>query len=164
MKDKEVGEEEKLEPELPPLPPPTIPEPPVGDEEWKRQMAERAKEKMKKQLHEPSVLRKLHLQHYHMPLSQFKKRTSHMNLPSTVYTLFDIIVKQCEYCNKQKPPPARSRVSGLRATKFGELIFLDHGVVKVGEKTYCFLLILDAATTFVAAYPVQTVQAEETIQ
>ncbi len=55
-------------------------------------------------------------------------------------------------------------MSRLRATKFGEFIFLDHGVVKVGEKTYCFLLILDAATTFITAYPVQTAKAEETIQ
>ena len=37
----------------------------------------------------------------------------------------------CPFCNSAKTRPERSRVSGLRAKKFGDLIFLDHGSAKI---------------------------------
>ena len=37
---------------------------------------------------------------------------------------------------KHYPRPDRSRVSGLRAEVFGDLIFLDHGSSKIGDRTY----------------------------
>ena len=55
-------------------------------------------------------------------------------------------------------------MSGLRAEEFGDLIFIDHGSVKVADKHYAFLIVLDAATSYLAVYPCQTVSASETIQ
>ena len=49
--------------------------------------------------------------------------------------------------------PDRSRVCGLRAEEFGDLIHLDQGPIKIGHKTFGFLLILDGATSHLTAYP-----------
>ena len=51
------------------------------------------------------------------------------------------------------PRPERSRVSGLRAEEFGDLIFLNHGSAIIGDKTFGFLIMLDGATSHWTAYP-----------
>ena len=79
-------------------------------------------------------MRDLHLKHYHMSTSQFRRRTTHLKLPTRIYELYDMVVKRCQYCNENLPQPPRSRVSGLRAETFGDLIFLDHGVVDIHGK------------------------------
>ena len=76
-------------------------------------------------------------------LSQFKKRTTHLDLPGKIYDLYQHVVKTCPFCNSTKPRYDRSRVSGLRAEEFGDLLFLDHGSTKIGDKTFRFLIILD---------------------
>ncbi len=68
-------------------------------------------------------LLKLHLKHYHMTPSQFRRRTNLLQLPEEIYKKFEEIVKSCEICMKNAPAPARSRVSGLRAENFGDLFF-----------------------------------------
>ena len=60
-------------------------------------------------------LRDLHLKHYHMSTAQFKKRTTHLDIPGTSYDLYRHVVKTCPFCSSVKPKPERSRVSGLRA-------------------------------------------------
>ena len=70
-------------------------------------------------------LRDLHLKHYHMSTAQFKKRTTHLHILGKVYHLHQHVVKTSPFCNSTKPRPHRSRVSGLRAEEFGDLIFLD---------------------------------------
>ena len=77
-------------------------------------------------------LRYLHLKHHHMSTAQFKKRTTYLDIPGKVYGLYRPVVKTCPFCNSTKPRPDRSRVSGLRAEQFGDLIFLDHGSTKIG--------------------------------
>ena len=44
------------------------------------------------------------------------------------------------------------------------MIFLDHGVVDIHGKSYIFLLILDAATSYMTAYPCLTSSATEVVQ
>ena len=56
-----------------------------------------------------SELLKLHLKHYHMSAAQFRRRTSELYLPESVYRLYDGVVKDCEICQKTKPAPPRSR-------------------------------------------------------
>ena len=51
------------------------------------------------------------------------------------------MVKTCPFGNSTKPRPDRSRVSGLRAEKIGDLILPDHGSTKIGDKTFGFLII-----------------------
>ena len=99
-----------------------------------------------------------------MSTLQFRRRTSHLGLPQRIYDKYDNIVKTCEYCNRHKPAPQRSRVSGLRAENFGDLIFLDHGQTKIGTQNFLFLIVLDGATGFLAAYSQQTLNPEDTIR
>ena len=37
---------------------------------------------------------------------------------------------KCEVCSKLTDAPPRSKVSGMRAEVFGDLIFIDYGEVK----------------------------------
>ncbi|MHC4951460.1 MAG: hypothetical protein ACYTEU_10825 [Planctomycetota bacterium] len=114
-------------------------------------------------------LYKLHLKHYHMKLDQFKKRTSHLKLPKEIYDLFEKVVKKCDTCSRLKDKPCRSKISGLRAEIFGDLIFVDHGEVKFNpsnddssaEMSYTFFIILDGATNLVSAYPVASTNEAE---
>ena len=60
-----------------------------------------------------------------------------------------------------KDGPPKAKVSGMRADVFGELLFIDHASVKYGNdetsKTeFHFLIVLDGATQFMYAIPVQT--------
>ena len=79
------------------------------------------------------IVRGLHLKHYHMSTAQFKMRTTHLDIPGRVYDLYLHVVKMCPFCNYTKPRPDRSRVSGLRAEEFRDLIVLDHGSTKNGD-------------------------------
>ena len=83
-----------------------------------------------KKLSDGRTLRDLHLKHYHMSTAQFKKRTTHLDIPGKVYGLHQHVVKTCPFCNSRKPRPDRSRVSGLRTREFGDLIFSDRRSTK----------------------------------
>jgi hypothetical protein len=120
-------------------------------------------------LNNENELYKLHLKHYHMKLDQFKKRTSHLKLPKEIYDLFEKVVKKCDTCSRLKDKPCRSKISGLRAETFGDLIFVDHGEVKFNpsnedssaEMSYTFFIILDGATNLISAYPVASTNEAE---
>ena len=71
-------------------------------------------------------LYKLHIKHYHMSPKQFKARTSELALPDEVYVKYDGVVKSCKVCQDAMRTPARSKVSGIRAQNFGDLVFIDH--------------------------------------
>ncbi len=114
-------------------------------------------------LNNKEELLKLHLKHYHMSARQFQLRTSELKLPKNIYTMFKEICDKCETCQKHKPPPTRSRISGLRATEFGDLVFIDHGSVRVENLLFQFMIVLDAATMFIQAYAVKGLGAEESI-
>ena len=70
-------------------------------------------------------LKDLHLKHYYMSAAEFKKRTTHLDIPGKVYDLYQHVVKTCPFCNSTKPTPDRSRVSGLRAEEFGAWFYKD---------------------------------------
>ena len=83
-----------------------------------------------------------------MPLNVFMKRTSALNLPKHIYQRYETIVKKCESCQKSKPAPERSKVTGMRAMHFGDLIFVDHTDINVDDSHYLCLIIVDAASIF----------------
>ena len=107
-------------------------------------------QRIHQKLENETELLKLHLKHYHMSLEQFKRRTSALSLPDSVYAKYELVVKRCEACQENKPPPPRSRTSGLRADNFGDLVFMDHGSVKLktkgAEKDYTIFIIYDGAS------------------
>ena len=92
---------------------------------------------------------------------------------TVTYDLYEQVVKECETCSKLTDAPPRSKVSGMRAEVFGDIIFVDYGSVKNSsasartshhkKKTesskeevspsYDVLIVLDDATTFIYATP-----------
>ena len=62
--------------------------------------------------------------HFHRR-TQFKKRTTHLDISGSIYDLYQHVEKTCPFCKSTKPRPDRTRVSGFRAEEFGELILLD---------------------------------------
>ena len=98
-------------------------------------------------------LRHLHLKHYHVSTAQFKKRTTHLDIAGKFYDIHKHVVDTCSFCNSTKPRPDGSRVSGLRAEDFRDLIFLDHGSTQIGQKTFRFLIVLDGAAAHLTACP-----------
>ena len=109
-------------------------------------------------------LYKLHIKHYHMPLSQFKRRTDQLYLPTQIYEKYDKICKECKLCASKRPAPHRSRVTGLRAREFGDLVFVDHADLKLAGKTYLILVVLDAATSLIWAAPLTQKNAKLTLR
>ena len=105
-------------------------------------------------------LRDLHLKHPHMSTAQFKKRTTRLDILGKIHDFYQHVVKTCPFCCSTKPRPDRSRVSGLRAEEFGDLIFLDHGSTKIGHKPFGFLINLGRATSHLTAYPCKTSSSE----
>ena len=120
-----------------------------------------ALQRIHSKLSNKAELLKLHLKHYHMTSKQFRQRTSNLQIPKEIYDKYDEIIKSCEHCQKAMPQPARSRVSGMRATNFGDLVFIDHGEITVKGAIYAFLLILDAATNLLQAYACKTLEDVE---
>ena len=65
----------------------------------------------------------------------------------------------------QKSTFSRTKVSGMRSETFGELTFVDHGMVDVegGEKKLVFLILFDGATSLTTAYVVNSMNCKETV-
>ena len=72
------------------------------------------------------ILRAFHLKHYPLSTAQFKKRTTHLDIPGKVNVLHQNVVKTCPFCKSTKPRPDRPRVSVLRGEESGDLIFVDN--------------------------------------
>ena len=79
--------------------------------------------KLHKRLGKEVELYKLHVKHYHMSPTQFRKRTTQLALPDSVYEKYDKVCKGCTVCATPRQAPSRSRISGIRANNFGDIIF-----------------------------------------
>ena len=121
--------EPQVEEGVPPVPEAELHAPPAPQEDD----VKRALRKIHDKLKDETELYKLHLKHYHMAPKSFRHRTSALKLPKEVYDKYVEICKKCEHCQKKHVGPSRSRVSGLRAHSFGDLVFIDHAEVKIGE-------------------------------
>ena len=98
-----------------------------------------------------------------MSTEQFKKRTTQLDIPGSLYDLYQHVVKTCPFSTSTKPRPESSRLSGLRAEEFGDLIFLVHGSAKLEDKTFGLLIVLDGATSHLTAYPCKSTSPSEVI-
>ena len=119
--------------------------------------------KMLERLRNEVELYKLHVKHYHMSSTQFRRRTSMLGLPDDIYEKYDRILKGCKVCNTSVPSPPRARISGLRASSFGDLVFVDHAEINLGQKSYLVLLMLDGATNLLWATAQATLDSSETL-
>ena len=117
-----------------------------------------------RKLSEERNLRDFHLKRYHMSTAQFKKRTTHLDIPGTIYDLYEHVVKTYPFCNSRKPRPERSRVSGIRAEVFGDFVFSENVSAKIGDETFGFLINFGwSHITFDSTFPCKSASASEVI-
>ena len=120
-------------------------------------------QRMLEKLNNDVELYKLHVKHYRMSPAQFRRRTSVLGLPGEIYDKCDRVVKGCRVCSTSVPTPPRARIAGLRASSFGDLIFVDHEEIKFGNKAYLALVIIDDASNLLWATALTSLEAPETL-
>ena len=109
-------------------------------------------------------LYKLHIKHYHMSPTQFRRRTFMLGLPDSVCEKFEDMYNKCRVCSTSIAPPPRARISGIRSTNFGDVIFVDHAEIQLRKNKYMVLLVLDGATNLLWAMAQNSLNNKETIQ
>ena len=118
------------------------------------------KELLHRQIHDAlsdeTALCKLQVEHYLMSPDSFRHRTSELHLSPMVCDLYEQVVKECEHCQKSHVRPVKSLISGLRASSFGDLIFVDHTDVIVNGGICVVFVTIDGATHFCWAYHQKT--------
>ena len=65
-----------------------------------------------------------------------------LGLPKSVYERCDKVVKGCKVCGTSVSSPPRARISGMRASEFGDVIFVDHQEIQFRTAEYIVLLVL----------------------
>ena len=120
--------------------------------------------KMLRKLEDSVELYKLHVKHYHMSPTQFRRRTFMLGLPDSVYEKYEDMYNQCRVCSTSIAPPPRARVSGIGATNFGDVIFVDHAEIQLGKSKYVVLLVLDGASNLLWGTAQSSLNNKETIQ
>ena len=119
--------------------------------------------KMIKRLDDKVELYKLHVKHYHMSPTQFRRRTSMLNLPERIYEKYEDVFNKCRVCSMSVAPPPRAKISGIRASVFGDVVFVDHCEIELKKKKYVVLLILDGATNLLWATAQNSLDKKETL-
>ena len=120
--------------------------------------------KMLRKLEDSVELYKLHVKHYHMSPTQFRRRTSVLGLPDSVYEKYEDMYNKRRVCSTSNAPPPRARVSGIRSTNFGDVIFADHAEIQLRKSKYVVLLVLDGASNLLWATAQSSLNNKETIQ
>ena len=67
-------------------------------------------------------------------------------------------------CSASIAPPPRARVSGIRATNSGDVIFDDHAEIQLRKGKYVVLLVLNGASNLLCATTHSSLSNNETIQ
>ena len=119
--------------------------------------------KMIKRLDDKVELYKLHVKHYHMSPTQFRRRTSMLNLPERIYEKYEDVFNKCRVCSMSVAPPPRAKISGIRASVFGDVVFVDHCEIELKKKKYIVLLVLDGATNLLWATAQNSLDKKETL-
>ena len=119
--------------------------------------------KMIKRLDDKVELYKLHVKHYHMSPTQFRRRTSMLNLPERIYEKYEDVFNKCRVCSMSVAPPPRAKISGIRASVFGDVVFVDHCEIELKNKKYVVLLLLDGATNLLWATAQNSLENKETL-
>ena len=117
--------------------------------------------KMIKRLDDKVELYKLHVKHYHMSPTQFRRRTSMLNLPERIYEKYEDVFNKCRVCSMSVAPPPRAKISGIRASVFGDVVFVDHCEIELKKKKYVVLLVLDGATNLLWATAQNSLENKE---
>ena len=73
------------------------------------------------------------------------------------------VVKGCKLCGTSVQDLPRARISGRRASEFGDVIFVDQQEIQFRTAKYLVLSVLDGATNLLWATAQKTLLPEETI-
>ena len=115
--------------------------------------------KMLRKLEDSVELYKLHVKHYRMSPTQFRRGTSILGLPDSVYENYEDMYTKCRVCSTSIAPPPRARVSVIRATNSG-----DHAEIQLGKSNCVVLLVLDGASNLLWVTAQSSLNSKETIQ
>ena len=118
--------------------------------------------KMIKRLDDKVELYKLHVKHYMSP-TQFRRRTSMLNLPGRIYEKYEEVYNTCRVRGMSVAPPSRAKISGILASVFGDVIFVDHCEIELKKKKYVVLLVLHGATNLLRATAQISLDKKETL-
>ena len=118
-------------------------------------------QRMLEKLNNDVELYKLHF--YRMSPAQLRRRTSVLGLPGEIYDKYDRIVKGCRVCSTSVPTPPRARVAGLRASSFGDLVFVDREEIKYDNRAYLALVTIDGASNLLWTTALHSLEAPETL-
>ena len=66
-------------------------------------------------------------------------------------------------CSKFVAPTPPAKISGIRASVFGDVIFVDHCEIELKKKKYVVLLVLDGATNLLWATAQNSPDKKETL-
>ena len=69
-----------------------------------------------------------------------------LGLRDSVYQKYEDVCNKCRVCSTSIAPPPRARASGIRASNYGGVIFVDHAEIQLRKNKYMVLLVLDGAT------------------
>ena len=81
----------------------------------------------------------------------------------SIYEKCDKVVKGCKVCGTSVSSPPRARISGMRASGFGDVMFVDHKESQFRTAKHVVLLVLDGATNLLWATAQKTLLPEEAI-
>ena len=73
-------------------------------------------------------------------------------------------MKSCESCQPFAKGPQHSHVSGIRALNFGDVWFIDHTDIRVDDKLFTVLIVIDGASNYLAAFPQKDSQGNTTLE
>ena len=92
------------------------------------------------------------------------KNSSMLNLPDRIYEKYEDVYNKCRVCSMSVAPPPRAKISGIRASVFGDVIFVDHCEIELKKKKkYVVLLVLDGATNLLWATAQNSLDKKETL-
>ena len=87
-----------------------------------------------------------------------------LGLPDSVYEKYEDMYNKCRVCSTSIAPPPRARVSGNRASNFGDVILVDHAEIQLRKSKYVVLLVLDGASNLLWATAQSSLNNKEPIQ
>ena len=80
--------------------------------------------KMIKRLDDKVELYKLHVKHNHMSPTQFRRRTSMLNLPERIYEKYEDVFNKCRVCSMSVSTTAASQDLWRSSLSFSGMLFL----------------------------------------
>ena len=87
-----------------------------------------------------------------------------LGLPDSACEKFEDMYNKCRVCSTSIAPPPRARISGIRATNFGDVILVDHAEIQWRKNKYMVLLVLDVETNLLWTTAQNALNNKEAIQ